>query len=104
MGIKITDTVLKDTMWPFKRSKKNRFGEILIQKGLATRQEVEEALKTQAEILKTEQVQKSVGSILSEKGVIGPEDIDSVLEEQRKRDGFILNGLVYSIFHSGQPK
>lgn len=88
----------------FKRKEKDRFGEILIQKGLATRQEVEEALKAQKEIRKTSQAQKSVGAILSEGGVIGPEDIDAVLEEQKKRESFLLKGLVYSIFHSGQPK
>lgn len=88
----------------FGRKEKDRFGEILIAKGLATRKDVEEALKIQKEIREARQVQKAIGTILSEKGVIGPEDIDIVLQEQKKRDGFIIRGLIYSIFHSKQPK
>jgi hypothetical protein len=88
----------------FGRKEKDKFGEILIAKGLATRQEVEDALRVQKDIRLARQAQKSIGAILSEKGVIGPEDINAVLEEQKKREDFILKGLVYSIFHSTQPK
>lgn len=88
----------------FKRKEKDRFGEILISKGLATRKDVDEALKVQRDIRETKKVQKAIGAILSEKGVIGPEDIDAVLTEQNKRDGFITRSLTYFIFHSTQPK
>lgn len=86
--------------------KKNRpkFGEILIEKGLATQKDVEEALKIQKEVWETRQIQKNIGTILNEKGIIGAEDIESVLEEQKRREGVILKGLIYSIFHSAQPK
>jgi len=86
------------------KKKRPRFGEILIEKGLATQKDVEEALKTQKEIWETKQIQKNLGTILNEKGVIGVEDIENVLAEQKRREGFLLKGLVYSIFHSGQPK
>lgn len=90
-------------MWPFKKKHK-RFGEILIEKGLATREEVEEALRLQREIRDTKNIQKQIGIILHEKGVIGIEDIDNVLEEQKQAENFLLKGLIYSIFHSTQPK
>jgi len=86
------------------RRKRPKFGEILVARGLATQKDVDEALKVQEELRETKQIQKNLGTILSEKGVIGVEDIDAVLEEQKRREGFILNGLIYSIFHSGQPK
>ncbi|MFH0764535.1 MAG: hypothetical protein V1927_05975 [Candidatus Omnitrophota bacterium] len=86
--------------------KKNRpkFGELLVEKGLATQKDVEEALKTQREIWDTKQIQKNLGSILNEKGIIDVEDIEDVLQEQKRREGFLLKGFVYSVFHSGQPK
>lgn len=87
----------------FNRQRK-KFGEILIEKGLASKEDVEEALKIQKEILETKQVQKNIGTILSEKGIIDLEDIDGVLAEQRRREGFLLKGLIYSIFHSKQPR
>ncbi len=88
----------------FRRKEKDRFGEILIEKGLATRGVVEEALKIQKDIRETSRVYKAIGAILTEKGVIGPEDIDVVIQEQKKRDGFIIKWWIYSIFHSMQPK
>lgn len=87
----------------FKKNKQ-KFGEILIKKGLATREDVEEALKIQKEIWETKQVQKKIGTILSEKGVIDVEDIDYVLEEQKRMENTLLKGLIYSIFHSKQPR
>ena len=86
------------------RKKRPKFGEILIEKGLATPKDVDEALKTQKEILETKKIQKNIGTILSEKGVIGVDDIEMVLAEQKRRESFILTGLIYSIFHSTQPK
>ena len=87
----------------FKKDK-DKFGEILIDKGFATKNDVEEALRIQKEIRETKQIQKKIGVILLEKGIVDTEDIDKVLAEQRRREGFFLKGLVYSIFHSTQPR
>ncbi len=86
------------------RRKRPKFGEILVERGLATQNDIDEALKIQKELREANQIQKNLGTILTEKGDIGMEDIDAVLEEQKRREGFIRNGLIYSIFHSGQPK
>lgn len=87
----------------FKRKRK-RFGEILVERGLATKEDIEDALKVQREIRETKQIQKQIGAILHEKGVIELDDIDNVLEEQKNAENFLLKGLIYSIFHSKQPK
>ena len=84
--------------------RKKKFGEILIEKGLATKEQVEEALKVQKELLEKNEIQKKIGAILHEKGVIDFEDVEEVLKEQKRLEGFILKSLVYSIFHSKQPK
>ena len=86
------------------KKKRPKFGELLIEKGLATQKDVDEALKMQKEIWETKQIQKRIGTILSEKGVIDEADIDNVLAEQRRKDSFLLKGLAYTIFHSRQPK
>lgn len=83
----------------FKKNRK-KFGEILIERGLATKSDVEEALKVQKEIREAKQTQKKIGAILCEKGVIEMADVENVLEVQRRFEGFILKGLIYSIFHS----
>jgi len=83
----------------FKRSRK-KFGEILVAKGIATKEEVVDALRIQEELSQTRRIQKKIGVILHEKGVIGPEDIESTLDEQRRMESFLLKGLIYSIFHS----
>ena len=88
----------------FFKKKRKMFGEILIEKGLATKEDVENALKAQREIWETKRVQKKIGDILNEKGVIELEDIEDVLKEQKKFEGFLLDSLVYSIFHSKQPR
>ena len=85
-------------------NKRPKFGEILVERGLATSKQIEDALEFQREIFETKQIQKNIGTILSEKGIIEVEDIESVLAEQKRREGFILKGLIYSIFHSKQPK
>jgi len=41
---------------------------------------------------------------LYEKGVIDTEDVDQALAEQKRLEGFILKGVIYSIFHSGQTR
>ncbi len=83
----------------FKRNKK-KFGEIVIEKGLATQKDVEEALRLQKELEENKQDQKKIGAILHEKGIIDLEDIEEIVAEQRRGEGFILKGLIYSIFHS----
>jgi len=79
---------------------KKKFGEILIERGLATKDEVVEALRIQRELNETKRVQKKIGVILNEKGIIEMADIENTLDEQRRMEGFILKGLVYSIFNS----
>jgi hypothetical protein len=86
------------------RKKRPKFGEILIEKGLATPKDVDEALREQKEIWRTRKIQKQIGIILSEKGVIGTEDIEAVLAEQKRRERFLLVGFIYEIFHSKEPK
>ncbi|OGW83155.1 MAG: hypothetical protein A2987_04365 [Omnitrophica bacterium RIFCSPLOWO2_01_FULL_45_10] len=83
----------------FRRDRK-KFGEMLIEKGLATKTDIEEALKVQKEIYETKRIQKKIGVILHEKGIIDLDSIDDVLNEQKHFNGFILKGLIYSIFHS----
>jgi len=83
----------------FERNKK-KFGQILIEKGLATKDEIEEALRIQRELNETKRVQKKIGVILNEKGIIELADIENTLHEQRRMEGFILKGLIYSIFNS----
>lgn len=88
----------------FWKKKRKKLGEILIEKGLASKEEIDDALKIQRELWETKQIQKKIGAILYEKGVIGMEDVDQALAEQKRMEGFILKSLIYSIFHSGQPK
>lgn len=86
------------------RKRKRKFGEILIEKGLATKDDIEDALKIQKEIWETKQAQKKIGTILYEKGVIDLEDIEGVLETQKRLEMLILKSWIYSIFHSSQPR
>lgn len=79
---------------------RKRFGEILIEKGLATKEDIEDALRIQGRLGQARQIQKKIGVILHEKGVIGLEDIENTLDEQRKMESFLLKGMIYSIFHS----
>ncbi len=87
----------------FKRKRK-KFGEILIERGLATKDDIENAIKIQKEVWETKQTQKKIGTILYEKGIIDLEDIEGVLETQKRLEAFILKSWVYSIFHSSQPR
>lgn len=107
MDFKGSDTVLKilkGGMMGLFRKKRKKFGEILIEKGLATKEDVDGALKLQKEIRETKQVQKKIGAILYGKGIIDLEDIDEVLEAQKNLEGYILKGWIYSMFHSSQPR
>ena len=84
----------------FRKKNRKKFGEILIEKGLATKDDIEGALKIQKDIREAKQTQKKIGAILHEKGIIDLEDIEDVVEEQKRFEGFLLKGLIYSIFHS----
>jgi len=86
------------------RKNKKKIGEILIERGLATKEDIEDALKMQKEICETKLIQKKICTILHENGIIELEDIDNVLEEQERMEGFILKGLIYSVFHPRQPR
>jgi len=86
------------------KKKRPKFGELAIEMGLATPKDIDEALAAQKEIWETKKIQKNIGTILNEKGILSVEDVDTVLVKQKQREGFILSGIIYSIFHSGQPK
>ena len=67
----------------FKTKRKKRFGEIAVSKGLASQKDVDEALKLQKEYSEKHQIQKQIGAILTEKGVLTPDDVKTILEEQK---------------------
>jgi hypothetical protein len=67
----------------FGLSKTKKFGEIAVDKGLASREEVEEALKDQKEYREKHKIHKKIGVILTEKGVLTSDDIKNILEEQK---------------------
>jgi hypothetical protein len=87
----------------FKR-KKRMFGEIAIAKGLATKEDIEEALTVQRELFAMRKIQRALGAILQDKGVLSMDDVNSVLDEQKRSEGLLVKGFVYSLFHSGYPK
>lgn len=84
----------------FFRKKREKFGEILIKRGLATREEIDSALREQEELRETKNIQKQIGAILCERGIIDMPDVEDVLREQKRVDDFILKSLVYWLFHS----
>jgi hypothetical protein len=65
--------------------KRKKFGEIAIEKGLASEKEVGEALQAQKEYLEMHRIHKKIGAILTEKGVLTPDDVKTILEEQNKQ-------------------
>ena len=67
----------------FKRKKAGLFGEIAVEKGLASEKDIAEALETQKEYLKAHKIHKQIGVILTEKGVLTPNDVKTILEEQK---------------------
>ena len=81
----------------FKKTRK-MFGEILVDGGLAKREDIDDALRIQKELWETKKIQKHIGEILAEKGIIDVEGVQKTLAEQKKMQGFLLNGWVYSIF------
>ncbi len=75
---------LKNISGIFRRKKGSRFGEIAVKKGLASEKDIEEALKAQREYDQMHKTHKKIGAILTEKGILTPDDVTLILEEQRK--------------------
>ena len=73
----------------FKIKKKKHFGEIAIGKGLASKKDVDEALKLQKEYAEKHQIQKKIGAILTEKGILTPDDVKTILEEQKVQNSMM---------------
>ena len=86
-------------MWFFKKKRK-KFGEILVEKGLASKGDVESALKEQKDLWESRRIQKAIGAILCERGIIDMTEVEEVLREQKRVDDVILKSLVYWLFHS----
>jgi hypothetical protein len=82
------------------RKRTKKFGEVLIEKGYASREEVEAALREQRQISELKGIEKTIGDILYEKGIIDVEQIEEVLEAQKRSDGFFVKNLMYWMFHS----
>ena len=66
-----------------KRKKAKLFGEIAVEKGLASEKDIAEALAAQKEYVKTHKIHKEIGVFLTEKGILTPNDVKAILEEQR---------------------
>ena len=73
----------------FKRKKAKKFGEIAVEKGLASEKDVQEALRHQKEYEEIHQIHKEIGAILTEKGVLAPSDVKTILEEQDRPIGLM---------------
>ncbi|MFC1548850.1 hypothetical protein ACFL5E_02715 [Candidatus Omnitrophota bacterium] len=71
----------------FKKKKAKKFGEIAVSKGLATEEDVKEALRIQKEWEEKHKAHKEIGAILTEKGVLAPSDVKLILEEQKGQIG-----------------
>lgn len=75
-------------MFNFLRKKKARlFGEIAVFKGLASVEDVEDALRIQKELRENSGTHKEIGTILVEKGVLTTRDVSAILEDQKERTG-----------------
>ncbi|MBD3426403.1 MAG: hypothetical protein GF409_04125 [Candidatus Omnitrophica bacterium] len=71
-------------MFEFLRKKKTKkFGEIAVGRGLASEDEVKEALRIQKEYEQKHQQHKEIGAIMTEKGILSPNDVKSILDEQK---------------------
>lgn len=80
--------------------KHKKFGEILLEKGYVSKDQIDAALKEQAALAASKGVDKNIGDILYEKGIIDVEQIEEILEEQKRAGAFFLKSLTYWIFHS----
>jgi hypothetical protein len=70
-------------MFKFLRRKAKKFGEIAVEKGLVSEDQVREALDLQEDYAEKHQQQKEIGAILTEKGYLTPQDVAGILEEQK---------------------
>lgn len=73
-------------MFSFLKRKK-RFGEIAVDKGLVSKCEVETALRDQNEYATKHKIHKEIGAILTEKGILTPNDVKMILDEQKDHIG-----------------
>ena len=77
-------------MFDFLRGNKTKkFGEIAVMKGLASLEDIDDALLVQKEYCKKNNAPKEIGQILIEKGVLKANDVKTILEEQKKGTGLI---------------
>lgn len=77
-------------MFNFLRRKKARmFGEIAVMRGLASLEDIEDALRLQKEYREKNNTYKEIGQILIEKGVLKATDVKDILEEQKKGTGLL---------------
>ncbi len=65
--------------------KRKKFGQIAVEKGLATEKDIQEALKEQKEWARQHKIQKKIGAILTEKKILTPDDVKMILEEQKSQ-------------------
>ncbi|MFH1407216.1 MAG: hypothetical protein ABIH01_04380 [Candidatus Omnitrophota bacterium] len=75
---------------------RKKFGQIAVKKGLATEDKLQEALAKQKDRQDKGLRHEKIGEILQGMGLITKEQIESILEEQKK---FFLANWIYSIFH-----
>jgi transcriptional regulator of NAD metabolism len=73
----------------FKRKKTKRFGEIAVEKGLVSEKELNNALDAQKEYAEKHKIHKVIGAILTEKNVLTPADVKTILEEQKGTEGIM---------------
>jgi len=67
--------------------RKKRFGEIAVKKGMASSHDIEAALCIQKEYAEKHKIHKEIGAILTEKGILTPSDVTTILEEQKDHQG-----------------
>lgn len=75
---------------PFLRKRSRKFGEIAVAKGLATEKDVCDALLLQKEYAQKHNTAKELGAILTEKGVLTPNDVKAILEDQKKENTSLI--------------
>ena len=80
-----------------KKRKALRFGEIAVKNGLADKGQISEALSEQEEFARTHKIHKEIGAILTEKGILGPKDVEKILEEQRSHASLLA--WISELFH-----
>ncbi len=71
------------------KKKAKKFGEIAVMKGLASMEDIEDALRLQKEYCEKNNTPKEIGRILIEKGVLKANDVKTILEEQKKGTGLL---------------